>query len=717
MNLFLPFYLIFSLTFGILSANDLETTSRTEIPDPANLSHKWWEDFEHAGNLQSNHIEDFFSSLKKQIDQLSPENQEEAQKLMENIKNNLQSLKDAAAKAKPLEIVAPMAATYSIDRLIDIHHALGKNRIELKITEEDRDQKIQLIQKIQEKVDKLILNYDKSSTYSESKFLQGLDWIATRTELELNKKSLEILNQNYENIKTVLSLRKNEEDFAEKHLVSSHAEVAKFEQQMLATQKEWEERKQIASTKDSNFMTASLLNSCDVNEVKKQLSILHGFEAAIEEAGAQLQYIKAALMFNLSKLVTQSPDESTLAAFNQQGKEWRQTLDNDENLFAEWRKRAEGISQRNEQVLCLTEPSNQKQKEDSSHLHDELVNIGKKNLQSISNLEAALSDTSFLLESFEDNISPFVNQHTQWINGFFSYLGATYSSLVESMGHTLFYVGTYPVTTFSLLRFLAILFLTFWVSRLVVSALTTIGAKRRGVQQSVLYRINRLIHYLILLIGTLIALSTIGFDFSNLLLVAGALGVGLGFGLQSIFNNFVSGLIILFESNLKIGDVIELENGVRGEVRAINVRSTILRTPDGIEVLVPNADLVTTKVTNWTLSDPFRRIHIPFSVAYGSDKELVVGLITEAAKKEPLTLLRTGIPEPTVYLTRFGDSGLDLELLVWIDERAARQAKNVLSTYLSMIETVLRENQISMPFPQRDIRIVSMPEPSKPQEQ
>ncbi|MBS4168430.1 mechanosensitive ion channel domain-containing protein [Parachlamydia sp. AcF125] len=708
MRFFLPLYLIFSLALGSLAANDPEASPRTEILDPANLSSKWWDDFERANNAQPSYGEDFFTTLKKQIGNLSPENQEEAQKLLESIKNHFQNLKETAVKAKPTEIAAPIASTYSIDRLVDIHHALRKNRIEMKITEEDRDQKTQLVQKIQEKVDKLVVNYDRSSPYSEAKFLQGLEWIAARMELEANKKDLEILNQNYETVKTALGLRKNEEDYAKQHLVSSHTEVSKFEHQMLAAQKEWEEKKQILSTKDASFMTASLLNSCNPPEVKKQLNILQGFSAAIEEAGAQLRYIQTALLLNLSQLVTHTPDENTLATFDEERKKWKTLLNDYEKVFSEWRKRAEGITQRNEQILCLKEPAPENHGEDMRQLHDQLVNLGKKNLQQISNLESELSDASFLLESFEENVSPLLAYHPEWIKGLFSYLTSTYSSLVDSMGHTLFYVGNYPVTIFSILRFITILFLTFWISNLVVRALTTLGEKRRGVQQSVLYRVNRLIYYLILLVGTLVAFSSIGFDFSNLLLVAGALGVGLGFGLQSIFNNFVSGLIILFESNLKIGDVVQLENGVIGEVRAINVRSTILRTGDGIEVLVPNAELVTTKVTNWTLSDPFKQLHIPFSVAYGTDKERVRELITAAAKKEPMTLLKTGIPEPAVFLTGFGEYGMKLELAVWIDQRAAR--KNMFSTYLEIIETVLREHHITMPYPQHDVRILSMPE-------
>lgn len=683
-------------------------TSQTEVPNPANLSRNWWESLEkELSNTDS--LIDFFVALKKQTSHFSKENQEEAQKLIQKIEENLETIIKLSEKGKSVESPPPIASVYTLDQLIDIHHQYRKNQIELQITEEDEEQKKQLIAKIQEKLDKLILNYEKASSHSEDKFMLGLEWIATRTELEANKKSLQLIQQNLENLRSFLNLRSREEDYAKYHLTSNHPEVRSYENKAIAAKKVWDQKRQSMTSQETNFMTMSLLNSCEVDEVKKQLDVLQEFRSAIEEAGAHLAFIQASLLANLAKLVVQKPGEEELETFNENAKTWKNDLEVIENSFIDWRKRLEIITQRNEQIVCITENPAPLPPNDPLRLHTELVESGKKNLQLIPYLESEWADTIFLFRSFEDNLIPYLGHHTKWLDQFSSFFQSSYDSIGDWMSHTVFYVGNYPVTVFSILRFLAILFLTFWITRLVTKALTTLGSKKRGIQHSLLYRINRLVSYLILFIGTLFALSSIGFDLSNFLLVAGALGVGLGFGLQSIFNNFISGIIILFESNLKVGDFIELENGTKGEVRAINVRSTVLRTYDGIEVLIPNAELVTTKVTNWTLSDPFRRVHIPFSVPYGVDKDRIVQLIINAAKKEPMTLLRSGIPEPAVYMTQFGESGLDMELLVWIDERASRHSKNTLSTYLWLIDNTLREHHISMPFPHQDINIVSMP--------
>lgn len=703
------FLLYLCLSLSHLAGKDTESPVQTEIPTPADLSRNWWEELKvELSNGES--LAGFVSSLKKQINHFSKENQEEAQKLIEKIQENIQTIIKLNEKAKPAEPLNPIASTYTIDQLVDIHHLFRKNQIELQITEEDEEQKKQLINKIQERLDKLILNYEKAVPHSEDKFMLGLEWIATRTELEANKKSLSLIQQNLESLKTSLNFRSSEEDYAKYHLVTNNSELRNYENRTIEAKKEWDHKRQSMTSEETNFMTMSLLNSCEVDEVRKQLDVLQEFRSAIEEANAHLNYIQAALMANLAKLVLQKPDEETLMNFSENSKLWKNDLDATENSLTDWRKRLEIITQRNEQIVCITENPAPLPPDDPVRLHAELVESGKKILQLIPYLESDWSDTTFLFRTFQDNLTPYIGHHTKWLDQFSSFFTSTYNSIGDWMSHTVFYVGNYPVTIFSILRFLAILFLTFWIARLVTKALTTLGAKKRGIQHSLLYRINRLVSYLILFIGTLFALSSIGFDLSNFLLVAGALGVGLGFGLQSIFNNFISGIIILFESNLKVGDFVELENGTKGEIRAINVRSTVLRTYDGIEVLIPNAELVTTKVTNWTLSDPFRRIHVPFSLSYGTDKDMVAQLVINAAKKEPMTLLRPGIPEPAVYMTHFGENGLDMELAVWIDERASRHSKNILSTYLWLIEATFREHHISMPFPHRDINILSMPQ-------
>ncbi|MFC2951262.1 mechanosensitive ion channel family protein [Marinicaulis aureus] len=204
----------------------------------------------------------------------------------------------------------------------------------------------------------------------------------------------------------------------------------------------------------------------------------------------------------------------------------------------------------------------------------------------------------------------------------------------------------------------------------------------------------------------LLALSVAKVNLTGLAVLTGAIGVGIGFGLQSIFSNFIAGIIILLEKTLKVGDFVDLESGITGEVREINVRSTLVTTNDNVDILVPNAEFITNRVTNWTLREVNRRIRVPFGVAYGTDKELVKKAALEAAEKVPFTLKNNAKRAPDVWLVGFGDSSLDFELVVWLTDDAVKRPAKVHAAYNWELETALGKYGIAIPFPQRDLHII-----------
>lgn len=219
------------------------------------------------------------------------------------------------------------------------------------------------------------------------------------------------------------------------------------------------------------------------------------------------------------------------------------------------------------------------------------------------------------------------------------------------------------------------------------------------------YALSSLIQYAILTIGLLLALATLGFDASRLTVMIGALGVGIGFGLQAIVNNFVSGLILLFERPIKTGDTVQVGQ-VTGEVKRIGVRSSTVRTASGAEVIVPNSILVSDSVTNWTLSDRSRRFELPIGVAYGTKPGTVLTMLKEVAKQHPEVLAH---PEPSAVFLGFGDSALNFELRAWVaDSDRLVAVKSEVAVSLSEAFEVAG---IEIPFPQHDVHIV---EPKKP---
>lgn len=278
----------------------------------------------------------------------------------------------------------------------------------------------------------------------------------------------------------------------------------------------------------------------------------------------------------------------------------------------------------------------------------------------------------------------------------------------------LFEIGNVPVTTLGLVRVVLIIIIAWWLSKLARSGLSRLASYRPNVSQASLYTLNRLLHYIVLTVGFLIGLSSIGIDLSKFALFASALGVGVGFGLQNLVSNFVAGLMLLFEKSLKVGDFIELESGISGEVREINIRSTLITTNDNIDIVVPNSVFVNGHVMNWTMRDVFRRIHVPFGVAYGSDKEVVQKAALEAASTVRHTLEGDEKRKPQVWLTSFGDSSLDFELIVWLTSEAVKRPGAVQADYLWAIETALRKYGIEIPFPQRDLHVRSWSPDARP---
>lgn len=240
------------------------------------------------------------------------------------------------------------------------------------------------------------------------------------------------------------------------------------------------------------------------------------------------------------------------------------------------------------------------------------------------------------------------------------------------------------------------------------------GERNQNVNQSNLYVVERLLHYLLLVVGLLWALSVAGIPMAKMTLFAGALGVGLGFGLQAIFNNFVSGLILLFDRSLKVGDFVDLASGVHGTVREIRMRATLITTNAEIDILVPNSEFVTGRVVNWTLREVARRQRVPFRVAYGTDLELVRKAGLEAAAAVPFTSTLEGPRAPDVWLTGFGEFSLNFELVVWLNATATRRVGRVLAAYNWALHVALEKYRIVIPLPQRDIHVKSWSVPGRP---
>ena len=268
---------------------------------------------------------------------------------------------------------------------------------------------------------------------------------------------------------------------------------------------------------------------------------------------------------------------------------------------------------------------------------------------------------------------------------------------VEVFGHPITLSGAVTATVV----LAASIVLSYVLRRLILAYSTRQGATHRATW----YTVSRIVTYTILALGVMIAISAFGIPMDRLLVVAGGLGIGLGFGLQSLVGNFVSGLVLLFDKSVKVGDYVELVSGVTGEVRDIKIRSTRVVTNDNIDILVPNSEFTNARVVNWTHRDVSRRLRVPFGVAYGTDKEVVKRAALEAAAELPFTLSLEGPRRAQVWLVGFGESSLDFELVVWLGANATKRPAAVQSAYNWALHTALQRHGIEIPFPQRDLNV------------
>jgi len=264
------------------------------------------------------------------------------------------------------------------------------------------------------------------------------------------------------------------------------------------------------------------------------------------------------------------------------------------------------------------------------------------------------------------------------------------------------------VSILAISKFFFIFIIGFMIASFYRKKLSSGTKYLRNTSVSTRTMLSNLGYYFLVVITFIFALNSIGIDLSSLTILVGALSVGIGFGLQNIVSNFISGIILIFEKSIQVGNIIEIENEVRGKVTQINMRSSVITTFDNIDIIIPNSTLIQNSVINLTFADDIRRLHVPFGVAYGSDIDTVIKTILEALDKSNLIYIKhDGDREPRVWMTGMGASSVDFKLLVWINANTNRMGADSsnLSDFLIFVYKTLQENNIEIPFPQLDLHI------------
>jgi len=266
---------------------------------------------------------------------------------------------------------------------------------------------------------------------------------------------------------------------------------------------------------------------------------------------------------------------------------------------------------------------------------------------------------------------------------------------------TLFEINQTPVNLLSILLFLGVMVSFFVLSRILNRLILRRILLKMQIEEGTRYTMMRINHYIIMIVGIILAFQFIGINLSGLAVIFGLLSVGIGFGLQNVTSNFVSGLILLLERPIKIGDRVTIGDA-EGDVMEIKMRSTTIRTLNNITYIVPNTDFVSSQVINWSHGDPKIRLDIKVGVSYNSDLDSVIAALEHVARENSQVLEQ---PRPHVLLWEFGDSSWNMELQVWIKD--PYQYRRIRSDLNCAIVREFRARQIEIPYPQRDFHLRS----------
>lgn len=674
--------IILILSFLILGTPGLEA----DVVDPLDLQPNWWRPFEVVNESYGDRADRQGLFLKEKLAELSGEDLVQGKQWVRRIELNLSALgKLGVMQMAKKPAKEALQKQYFVDEFLRLFRHRHEARVALQDASRERRQEKALLDRLDRQRQNLLLSYLAFGEANTEKLLLGLELMASRSAFAVSERKLELAKGEEEALVVGLRYLESELELAKKRLISPPLDKGAFEARRGELVRLLE-----AASDNVLWQESRVLGMGTSGDGGEEQAVI---EAAVSYALLSVQLVRLQAEYELRVLLSPSED-SSLETINQRHEDWGDKLSDLELSLTSW-------------VSATRREFDRASRDESENRRSRLDRV-QRTLSQASELDLNLKEARLLISTAGERVFQEESPINVWVFRIWTLLSTAVKAAGSAMNSSLFQVGEVPVTLWGIVRALGIFALSFWFSWATQAALTRVSKRQVHIAQSTVYTLARLIHYVILTVGTLLALGSLGLNLTNLALVAGALSVGIGFGLQSIVNNFVSGLILLFDQSLKVGDFLELESGLRGRVTEIHVRSTTLRTNDGIEVIIPNSEMVGNRLINWTMTDVYRRMRIPFSVAYGSDLELVKKAALEAADLVPQTLKnQPRYKAPTIHFKEMGDSALSFQLVVWVDARASTRHASTVSAYLFALYDRLEANGIEIPYPQRDLHIRS----------
>ena len=664
-------------------------------PDIADLPPDWWSKFDTVSlGISNDRLKIYLSVLEERIQSLDAENLVSARNSLATLRSLVDFL-EVPVQGPFSDQFEPISSKekYTVEEVLTLRRQwreLEKLNAQLSLEDEQFSRQTGLLT---ERRDSLSRQYQTSDAISPGRVLIGLNRVIARVEFELTVKQTESLKERLKKIELRTDVLQKQLVFARENLIVEEFGLEDSQTQLADSKQrieDAEEKIAVLQNQLLRVLSGESINSSLELMRKQQLT-----RASEEVALAKLENALA-----LSKISWHQIRSGELKA----GSEFNAITSQIRNLIDESLGQVEVWAGANQTTLISSPPE---ESLNAAKNFEIARTVARESLGIANEVINRVDDLSLMLEILAvEVISSQSGVGKAWARASLSVAAFT-DGANKLINFGLFDIGDSAVTPGGIFKMLFIIVLAIGISWLIRHMLERVTLRKRFRNSPAIYTLGRLLHYIIIVVGSLIALGSIGIDFSSFALIAGALSVGIGFGLQSIVNNFVSGLILLFEGSLRVGDYIELDSGLAGVVREINTRATVVNTNDSIDVVVPNSELVTTQLTNWTLRESVGRIRIPFSVAYGTDKDLVKEAAMEAGKDMEFILLHMPDRAPQVRLVNFGDNALEFEFLPWLSRQGIRRPHRARSSFLWALDTKLKEAGIEVPYPQRDLHIRS----------
>jgi small-conductance mechanosensitive channel len=684
-------FLFFNFSYAQLPLKEDGDKKKGVVPNPIDLKTTWYDYFEVDEVELESRGEDFIKRLDNIKNSLNISYQRDIIDLIERVESNFRIFLSLKKKVKVSVFKKKeFLKSYNLGDLLFLGEALFEEEKSYKDLKKQSSLEELAIKSKEKDVDRLTLLYFKETKISEEKLKRGLELIDSKFLLEIEKLKFDFLKLRLEEQNKILTNLKEEIDFARIHLVIRPTTKKEFDIQ--------EEEIKNNIKKYQTEMELSRIFLAKFQGVKEKQREIDLEKQKLLNATILFFYNQISLInLEIEKTILEVEDVKkieNISSYYERIQNWQKSLDTIRKEIFLWEETVRfGLEKSLEKAAVSKD----------KRLSEKAVKESELSYLLIQKVEKSLFISDFLLDQLTYILKEKYATFKDRILLFWHKIKLFFQKRVFLMDEPIFKIGKSPVTLFGIFKFLLIIVISYFIAAFIRKYIKKIGEKNRKITHAAFYNLSRLVFYMVFFLGIIIAFVVLGIDFTAFAIVAGALGVGIGFGLQSVVSNFVAGIILLLEKNIRVRDFIELETGEKGTVKEINVRTTLIRTLDNLEILIPNSDLVGKKFINWTLSEKIRRVRIPFSVAFGSDKEFVKKVVVNAAKKVPTTLAERPID---IWLVKMAESSLNFELIVWVNEYIKDiPVVATKSRYLWAIESALVKNKIEIPYPVRDIRM------------